>query len=358
VPDLSSFPRGDWVWATGQACSAVAAPDLGYGDPRGSERLRDVLAAYLRRVRAADADPARLIACTGFGQGINLVLQALVRHGIGSVAFEDPGYGNADTDETILAAKALGMRVRFVPVDDEGIDVDALAKTDATVVVVMPAHQTPTGVVLSARRRRALMDWTRRNEGFVVEDDYDSEFRYDTEPIGALQGLDPDRVLLIGTASKALAPAVRLGWVLAPAALTDAIAEAKLMSDRGSSMLDQLTLAVLLESGRYDRHLRRMRRVYAARRAVLTAAIAEHAPAIRVTGLAAGFHAVAHLPSTADELGVVAVARERGVGLYPMAEFRSAPSRKAPPSLVMGFGNTGERAIEPGIAAIADLLTG
>jgi GntR family transcriptional regulator/MocR family aminotransferase len=357
VPDLSSFPRGDWVWATGQACSAVAAPDLGYGDSRGSERLREVLAAYLRRVRAADADPARLIACTGFGQGLNLVLQALLRHGIRSVAFEDPGYGNADTDETILAAKALGMRVHFVPVDDEGIDVDALAKTDSAAVVVMPAHQTPTGVVLSARRRRALMDWTRRNDGYVVEDDYDSEFRYDTEPVGVLQGLDPDRVVLIGTASKALAPAVRLGWVLAPAALAEAIAEAKLMSDRGSSMLDQLTLAVLLESGRYDRHLRRMRRVYAARRATLTAALAEHAPAIRVTGLAAGFHAVAHLPATADELGVVAAARERGVGLYPMAEFRSAPNREAPPSLVMGFGNTAERAIEPGIAAIADLLS-
>jgi GntR family transcriptional regulator / MocR family aminotransferase len=357
LPDLSSFPRGDWVWATGQVCSAVAAPDLGYGDPRGSERLRDVLAAYLRRVRAADADPARLIACTGFGQGINLVLTALRRQGIGSVAFEDPGYGNADSDETILAAKAFGLEVCFVPVDDEGIDVGALAASGAQAVVVMPAHQTPTGVVLSARRRRALVDWTRRNGSYVVEDDYDSEFRYDSEPVGVLQGLDPDRVVLIGTASKALAPAVRLGWVLAPAALTGPLAEAKRMSDRGSSMLDQLTLAVLLESGRYDRHLRRMRRVYAARRAALTAALARHAPAVRVTGLAAGFHAVAHLPAPADEMSVVAAARERGVGLHPMAEFRSAPGQEGPPSLVMGFGNTGERAIEAGIAAIADLLS-
>ena len=358
VPDLSSFPRGDWVWATGRACSEIAAPDLGYGDPRGSERLRDVLAAYLRRVRAADADPARLIACTGFGQGINLALAALTRTGATSVAFEDPGYGNTDTDETILAATALGMRVCFVPVDDEGIDVAALAESKAEAVIVTPAHQSPTGVVLSARRRRALVNWTRRYGNYVIEDDYDSEFRYDTEPVGVLQGLEPDRVVMIGTASKALAPAVRLGWVLAPPALTDAIAEAKLMSDRGSSMLDQLTLAVLLESGRYDRHLRRMRRVYAARRAALTAALAEHAPAVRVTGLAAGFHAVAHLPATADELGVVAAARERHVGLYPMAEFRSVPSVSAPPSLVMGFGNVGERAIGPGIAAIADLLAG
>ncbi len=356
VPDLSSFPRGDWVWATGQACSAIEAPDLGYGDPRGSQVLRDVLAAYLRRVRAADADPERLIACNGFGQGINLVLAAVARAGTGSVAFEDPGYGNAETDETIKAAAALGLRVSFVPVDDEGLDVAALAASGAGAVVVTPAHQSPTGVVLSARRRRALVDWARRYDGYVIEDDYDSEFRYDTEPVGVLQGLEPDRVVVIGTASKALAPALRLGWVLAPPGLADAIAERKLMSDRGSSVLDQLALAALLESGRYDRHLRRMRRVYAARRAALTAALARHAPAIRVTGLAAGFHAVAHLPATADELAVAAVARERRVGVYPMSLFRSDPSAAAPPSLVMGFGNTGERAIEPGIAAIADLL--
>ena len=218
VPDLSSFPRADWVWAVREACGAVASPDLGYGDPRGSAVLREVLAGYLRRVRAAAADPGRMIVSTGFAQGLNLVLRALAgQPGVGAVAFEDPGYGSAATDETMRATAAMGLRVVPVPVDEGGLVVTALAASGARAVVVTPAHQSPTGVVLTAGRRHALADWARRGHGFVIEDDYDSEFRYDKEPVGALQGLAPDRVFLIGTASKALAPAVRLGWVLAPA---------------------------------------------------------------------------------------------------------------------------------------------
>jgi GntR family transcriptional regulator/MocR family aminotransferase len=208
------------------------------------------------------------------------------------------------------------------------------------------------------------VDWAGRHGGFIVEDDYDSEFRYDREPVGVLQGLAPDRVFTIGTASKALAPAVRLGWVLAPPSLTSAVAAEKQISDRGSSTLDQLALAALLESGRYDRHLRRMRAIYARRRARLIAALARHAPGVRLTGLAAGFHAVAHLPPAADEGAVVAAARERLVGLYGMGSYRAsgatgtapAAGPAAPPQLVLGFGDVSERAIEPGIAAVADLL--
>jgi GntR family transcriptional regulator / MocR family aminotransferase len=314
-----------------------------------------VLAGYLRRVRAADAEPDRMVICTGFAQGVILVLQALTRTGANCAAFEDPGYGRADTSEVLRAVAARGMRVAHVPVDESGINVAALAAAGAQVVVLTPAHQSPTGVVLAASRRHALVDWARRSGAFIVEDDYDSEFRYDREPVGVLQGLAPDRVFTIGTASKALAPAVRLGWVLAPPSMADAVAAAKLISDRGSSTLDQLALAALLESGRYDRHLRRMRAVYARRRSVLIEALARHAPAVRLTGLAAGFHAVAHLPATADERAVVAGARERMVGLYQMSDFR-ASAVTAPPQLVLGFGNTSERAIEPGIAAVADLL--
>src|SRR5215467_11679179 len=259
VPDLASFPRGDWVWATREACASAATADLGYGDPRGSAVLRHVLAGYLRRVRAAAADPGQMIVSTGFAQGVVLVLRALALAGAGCVAFEDPGYGSAETSETVRAAGAIGLRTVHVPVDDLGVDVAALDDSDAQVVVVTPAHQSPTGVVLAARRRHALVDWANRNDGFIVEDDYDSEFRYDREPVGVLQGLAPDRVFTIGTASKALAPAVRLGWVLAPPSLAAAVAEEKRISDRGSSTLDQLVLAALLRSGRYDRHLRRMR---------------------------------------------------------------------------------------------------
>jgi GntR family transcriptional regulator/MocR family aminotransferase len=250
----------------------------------------------------------------------------------------------------------MGLRVVYVPVDGLGIDVTALEASGAQVAVVTPAHQSPTGVVLAAGRRHALVDWARRSDAFIVEDDYDSEFRYDREPVGVLQGIAPGRVFTIGTASKALAPAVRLGWVLAPPSLAGAVAEEKRISDRGSSTLDQLALASLLESGRYDRHLRRMRAVYARRRATLIAALAHHAPAVRLTGLAAGFHAVAHLPAQADERAVVAAARQRHVGLYGMGGYRAAGGA-APPQLVLGFGAVSERAIERGIAAVAGLLS-
>ncbi len=316
-----------------------------------------MLAGYLRRVRAADADPDRVIVSTGFAQGLVLVLRALAQAGVRSVAFEDPGYGSADTDETMRAAAAMGLRVVHVPVNELGIDTAALEASGAQVVVVTPAHQSPTGVVLAASRRHALLSWASRNGAFIVEDDYDSEFRYDKEPVGVLQGLAPGHVFTIGTASKALAPAVRLGWVLAPPALASVVAAEKEMSDRGSSTLDQVALAALLESGRYDRHLRRMRAIYAHRRDTLIAALARHAPRVRLTGLAAGFHAVAHLPRTADEQAVVAAARQRLVGLYPLGSYRAASHVPAPPQLVIGFGNLSERAIEPGIAAVADLLS-
>ena len=357
VPDLSSFPRTDWAWAVKQACTGAAAADLGYGDPHGSLVLREVLAGYLRRVRAAAVSPERMVISTGFAQGINLVLRALARQaGMTCVAFEDPGYGSAQADETVRAVLAMGLRVAYVPVDEDGLVVSELAASGAQAVVVTPAHQSPTGVVLSPARRQALTDWARRGGGYVIEDDYDSEFRYDKEPVGALQGLAPEQVFLLGTASKALAPAVRLGWVHAPAPLATAVAAEKEMSDRGSCTIDQLALATLLTAGRYNRHLRRMRTVYAARRTALTDAFARHAPAIRLTGLAAGFQAVAPLPVGADEAAVVAAARTRRVGLHGIAGDRGRPDRPAPPALVIGFGNVRERAIEPAVAAVADLL--
>src|SRR6478672_4354988 len=320
VPDLASFPRGDWVWAMREACQSVATAELDYGDPRGSAALREVLAAY-----------------------------------VGRVAFEDPGYGDDETSTSVRSAVLAGAPAVRVPVDDLGVDVAALAASGARAVVVTPAHQSPTGVVLAPARRHALVEWASRRDAYIVEDDYDSEFRYDREPVGVLQGIAPGRVFTLGTVSKALAPSVRLGWVLAPPALSGAVAEQKLLSDRGTSGLDQLALAALLRSGRYDRHLRKMRGVYARRRSALIGALGRHAPGVRLTGLAAGFHAVAHLPEGADEDAVVAQALRRSVGLYGMAPFRAARV-PAPPQLVVGFGLTGERAIEAGIAAVADLL--
>jgi GntR family transcriptional regulator/MocR family aminotransferase len=349
-PDLRSFPRKDWSWAVRDAAQTAGPDAFGYGDPRGSRRLREVLAAYLRRVRGMVADPEQIVVCTGFAQGLNLVLRALERHGVRRAAFENPG-----TEHGEVAAR-WGLETVPVPVDQQGVDVASLAATGARAVLLTPAHQAPTGVVLAPERRHELVHWANANDATVIEDDYDAEFRYDREPVGAVQGLAPDRVATIGTVSKSLAPAMRLGWVVCPPALVDGIGAEKSVDDRGSPGLDQLALATLIESGRFDRHLRQMRTVYAARRRALIESLAEHAPGIELEGLAAGFHAVARLPADADEATVVEAARERGVGLYPMSRYR-ADHAPIPPELVIGFGDVTEPAIRRGIAKIGDLLT-
>ncbi|WBO63683.1 PLP-dependent aminotransferase family protein [Streptomyces camelliae] len=351
VPDLASFPRADWLWALREAARRMPTADLDYGDPRGSQALRTVVAAYLRRVRAAAADPRHTLVCSGFAQGLGLTLQALARTGVRAVAHEDPGSPGTAT----ASARAAGLTPVPVPVDAHGIDVRALEATGARAVIVTPAHQWPTGVVLAPERRHALLAWARRHDAYVIEDDYDAEFRYDKEPVGALQGLAADRVISIGTVSKSLAPALRIGWLLCPPALTAPLTALKRIADRGTPTLDQLALALLIESGRYDRHLRRMRTTYAARRTALVAALAAHAPRVRLTGLAAGFHAVTHLPDGTDEERVLTESLSRRVGLYGMSACRAAPA-PGPPQLVLGFGDVPERAITEGIAAVADLL--
>jgi GntR family transcriptional regulator/MocR family aminotransferase len=242
-----------------------------------------------------------------------------------------------------------------VPVDESGLDVRELDATGARAVIVTPAHQWPTGVVLAPERRHELVEWAARRDAYVIEDDYDAEFRYDREPVGALQGLAADRVISIGTVSKSLAPALRIGWLLSPPALTEPLTDLKNIADRGSPTLDQLALARLIESGRYDRHLRRMRTLYATRRTALVDALAQHAPAVRLSGLAAGFHAVAHLAPGTDEETVVTRARARGVGLYGMSACRASGATD-PPQLVLGFGNVTDRGIAEGVAAVTDLL--
>jgi GntR family transcriptional regulator/MocR family aminotransferase len=350
-PDLASFPRSDWLWAMREVSRTAPADALAYLDPRGARRLREVLAAYLRRVRGAEAEPERIVICTGFAQGINLLLRTLARSDVRVVAVEDPG----ELDPSSSRGR-WGLDAVPVPVDEHGIEVEELGLTEARAAVLTPAHQSPTGVVLAPERRQALAAWADAREATIVEDDYDAEFRYDREPVGALQGLAPDRVALVGTVSKSLAPAVRLGWIVCPPKLLDAVAQAKELDDRGSPGLDQLALATLIESGRYDRHLRHMRTVYAGKRQALIDALARHAPDVELRGLAAGFHAVARLPAGADERAIAAAARERSVGLYPMSDHRRGQREGHRAELVLGFGNLSERSIERGIATIADLL--
>jgi GntR family transcriptional regulator/MocR family aminotransferase len=350
VPDLRLAPREDWAWAVREVCRSAPNSAFDYGDPRGDPKLRDILASYLRRVRAIDAHADQVVVCTGLAQGLGIVLRTLAQQGLTRVAYEDPG-----AIATVAAASTSGSQPVPVPVDESGIDVTALADSGAQVVVVTPAHQWPTGVVLASQRRHMLVAWAREHNGIVIEDDYDAEFRYDRDPVGALQGLAPDRVVALGTVSKSLAPALRLGWAVIPVALADKVADAKRVADRGTPGLDQLALATLFESGRYDRHLRRMRAEYSQRRATLVQSLATHAPDIRVTGLAAGFHAVAHLPEGANERDVIDQARARGVGIYGMSTYRSTHNPE-PPQLLLGFGNTSQEAIRTGISTIADLL--
>lgn len=351
VPDLGSVPRDDWMWALREATRTAPNAAFDYGDPRGDGDLRAVVASYVRRVRGMNAHPGQVVVCAGFAQGIALTFRALAERGMTRVAVEDPGSIGTVT----RAAEAAGGSAVPVAVDASGIDVDALDASGARVVVLTPAHQWPTGVVLAPERRHALIAWAERRDAMIVEDDYDAEFRYDREPVGSLQGLAPDRVVTLGTVSKSLAPALRLGWAVAPAHLADALTAAKAAADRGAPTLDQLALARLIESGRYDRHLRRMRALYGTRRDALAAALREAAPRLPLTGLAAGFHAVAHLPGGADEQAVIAAAEHRGVRLYGMSTYRSTRSPQ-PPQLVFGFGNTSVEEIRAGIATVADLL--
>jgi GntR family transcriptional regulator/MocR family aminotransferase len=352
TPDLTTFPRRDWAWAMRDVLRTAPADAFGYPDPRGSQRLREVLVAYLRRVRGAVADPERIVVCTGFNQGLTLVTRALARDGMREIAFEDPGY--ADQWEI---ARHAGLRVAPIPLDDKGIDIDALAATSARAVVLTPAHQSPTGVVLAPDRRQALIEWAGERDATILEDDYDAEFRYDREPVGALQGLAPERVAAFGTVSKSLAPGLRLGWVACPPGLAEAVADEKRRDDHGSPTLDQLALARLIESGRYDKHLRRMRAVYGQRRKVLVDALRRYAPKVELTGLAAGFHAVAKLPDGVDEQHVVTTAAERSIKLYPMSTYRYSGATE-PAQIVLGFGNLSDGEIERGIEVIGDLLSG
>ena len=348
VPDLGLVPREDWAWAVREACRTAPNSAFDYGDARGDERLRHTLAGYARRVRAADASAERILVCSGYQQGLAVVLQALAAEGRTLVAVEDPG----SIDTVTAAARAARGDCVPVPVDEHGIDVDALRAGGARVAVVTPAHQWPTGVVMAPERRHDLLAWAAERDAIIIEDDYDAEFRYDREPVGALQGLAPDRVVSLGTVSKSLAPALRLGWAVLPPRLAGPVAAVKQVVDRGSPTLDQLALAALIESGRYDRHLRRMRAEYSKRRDTLVAALAEHAPRWRLTGLAAGFHAVAHLPAGSSQERVVEHALTKRVGLHGMSRYRSTRATD-PPQVVFGFGNTDARAVAEGIAAIA-----
>ncbi|MYS83343.1 PLP-dependent aminotransferase family protein [Embleya scabrispora] len=330
VPDLSAFPRAAWSAATRHVLHTAPHAAFDYPGPSGTSELRVALSDYLGRVRAAQARPEHIVVVNGVAQGLSLVSQALRRLGLDVLAVEDP---SSDRQRGIFSTH--GLTVAYAPTDAEGIDVDALASTGARAVLVTPAHQYPTGVVLSPRRRAALVDWARTHDGLIVEDDYDAEFRYDRDPVGCLQGLAPDRVVHLGSTSKALAPGMRLGWAVLPAPLIERIHDLKTNADLGSATLPQLTLVRMLATGAYERHLRTMRAHYRIRRDAVTEALAEHLPAARVHGVAAGIHLYVELPPGSDESATVRRARERGVRVEPMAAMRALAG--GPPAVIIGY---------------------
>ncbi|CAN3984980.1 PLP-dependent aminotransferase family protein [Kitasatospora purpeofusca] len=349
VPDLAAFPRAAWLRAERAVLRDLAAPDFGYGDPRGTPALRRAVADWLARNRGIRADPEEVLVVAGAAQALALVGEVLRADGLDVVAVEDPG--------SLGTRQHLGHRITAtppVPVDAEGIRVDSLRAGGARAVLLTPAHQFPTGVVLGGARRRELLQWAAEG-GLVIEDDYDAEHRYDRPPVPALRGVLPEQVLYLGSVSKLLAPALRTGWVLAPTRYRDALVDAKRLSDLGNAALPQLVLAHLMESGALERHLRLQRTRHRRRRDATTAAVAAHLPGASVHGAAAGLHLMLTfpdgLPCADTELAAAALAH--GVKVHPLSWHARLPH---PPGLVLGYaaGTPGE--IEEGIAVLGRLL--
>ncbi|HET7386168.1 MAG TPA: PLP-dependent aminotransferase family protein [Nocardioidaceae bacterium] len=347
-PDVSMFPRHDWLAAARRAAMVAAAETLGYGDPQGCPELRQALAGYLARVRGVHADPGRIVICAGFTQGLGLLARIVRGSGATGLAMEPFGL----PDHRAIAAEH-GLRVRPTAIDEQGAVTDRLTRAGG--VVLTPAHQFPLGMALAPARRTAAIDWAAATGGLVVEDDYDGEFRYDRHPVGAMQALAPDRVVYAGTASKSLAPGLRLGWLVVPSSLVDDVVAAKRLADHGTSVLAQLTLAELVDRGGYDRQVRRARLAYRRRRDRLVAALAEHAPRVRVTGIAAGLHALLELPDELDERVLVELARDHGLAVEGLGAYSAVPGTPTN-ALVVGYSTPPEHAFTAALARLVATL--
>jgi GntR family transcriptional regulator/MocR family aminotransferase len=331
-PALDAFPRAVWLSALSRVLRSVPDERLGYPDPAGAPELRATLAAYLGRVRGVRATPGQIVVTGGLRQGVELLWTVLADDGARRIALEQPGWrGMSET------ASDAGLLTVPVPVDEHGMVVERLEREQVDAVALAPAHQYPTGAVLAPDRRLEILAWARAHDALIVEDDYDAEYRYDRQPIGSLQGLEPERVAYGGSTSKTLAPVVRLGWLVLPPRLVEKVAERQRRRGSMPSPLHQLALADLIERGELDRHLRRLRRRYSRRRDALLDALARKLPEARVSGAAAGLYVLVGLPEGVSEQAVLAAARSRAVALEG-AEGSS-------PALVVGYANLPDAAV-------------
>lgn len=351
TPDLSLFPRTAWSSTHRSVLGNLPHHALGYPDPRGLPELRTALAGLLTRRRGVVAGPERLLVCSGVAQAMTLLGFVLRGRKQARVGVEDPG----SPEHTALFASA-GVTAVPLPLDATGLITGSLYDSGVRAVVTTPAHQFPLGIGYSAERRAELLGWARAVDGLIVEDDYDGDFRYDRAPVGALQGLDPERVAYTGSVSKSLAPGLRLGWLLVPAHLTDELVERKRTMDLGNPAIDQALLAAFIRSGGYDRQLRRCQRAYRERRDALTAALAEHFPGAEVSGIAAGLHAIVRLPERYGPEGAF-VERAHGAGVAVRALSDFGATGGAPDGhvrLVLGYAHLTPSAIGHGVRLLAD----
>jgi GntR family transcriptional regulator/MocR family aminotransferase len=342
LPDLGSFPREQWARFVRSAIRTAPAQLLGRVDPRGEPELRNALRDYLGRVRGAAAEPEHTLVCSGFRAGLAAICRLLAARGVDRVAVEQPGQW-----QVLQTLEAAGLEAVPVAVDEHGVRVEELLATDCEVVVVAPAHQFPTGAVLSPERRAALVEWADERDGLIVEDDYDSELRYDREAVGALQGLAPERVACVGSLSVRLSPALALGWVLSPSWLTGGLAYEHGIGGGVPPAFDQLALAEFVARGELDRHLRRRRLDYRRRREALAAAVASRLEGAELRGPAAGVFAYVALPVPGTAQAIAAAAAGRGVAATPAG----------PDGLALGFAHPSERELLDGIERLAHALT-
>ncbi|HSZ41634.1 MAG TPA: PLP-dependent aminotransferase family protein [Trebonia sp.] len=349
VPDLSAFPRRDWLAATRKALSAAPDHALDYPDPRGLPPLRGALAGYLARVRGALVSPERTLVTAGFKHSLAILSTALRARGAVTIAVE--AYGLPVHRDVMTGT---GLRLAPLPLDGEGAVPD---DNGAGAVLLTPAHQFPLGMTLAPGRRRQFAEWAAATGGMIVEDDYDGEFRYDRHPVGAMQALAPEHVVYGGTASKALAPGLRIGWLAVPARLLDEVLDAARVLGGGPDTITQLALAEFLTSGAYDRQVRLARLGYRRRRDELAAALSARVPGARVTGISAGLHAVVELPPGQTEDEAIASAARHGVAVYALSWCAAGGAARRPPSLVVGYGGPPGHAFTTAVARLCAALS-
>ena len=345
-PDVSIFPRGEWLAAARKALPSAPNDAFGYGDPRGRIELRRTLADYLARARGVRADPGLIVICSGYVQAVSLLSEVLRGQGASRISVEEFGY---DLHWDVIRSR--GLEPVPVAVDEHGVRADLLAGEAA---LLTPAHQMPTGVPLAPDRRTAALEWARESKAVLIEDDYDGEFRYDRQTVGALQALDPDRVVYTGTASKSLAPGLRLAWMVVPRRLLEPVVAAKRTADLQTATLDQLVLAEFIAAGHYDRHVRRSRLHYRRRRDRLVELLAVRAPEVRVAGISAGLHVLLDVPGDAQDMVDRAARQGLRVAALHHYRFRSDPSARQ--ALVVGYGTPPDHAYSGALDLLCQVL--